>query len=67
MFLIRKTTKDNIGRTRPVVSKNTEIKKMKKRLQVARVYYATQRSLGNQGLICIIANAECKHINHTTF
>ena len=27
MFLIRKKTTDKIGRTRPVVSKNTEIKK----------------------------------------
>ena len=34
MFLIRKTTTDNIGRTRPVVSKNTEIKKNEKKAVV---------------------------------
>lgn len=40
MFLIRKTTTDNKGRTRPVVSKNTEIKKNEK------------KATSGKGLIC---------------
>ena len=40
MFLIRKTTTDNIGRTRPVVSKNTEIKRL------------VIRATSGKGLIC---------------